>query len=99
MASTAVSMDPKAYLDIRPFLLEPAKEFHAAHARHLQIGEHEISRRRLKLLQRFFGASCATDLILLFLEERHQSASDVQFVIDDENAASGCHDLASISWG
>ena len=80
-------------------MLEAVKKFHAAHARHLQIGENEISRCRLHVLQRFFSASRTPDPLLLFLEERHQGAADVQLIIDDDNLASECHDLASISWG
>ena len=64
-------------LDLGPLLLQPANKFHASHARHLEIGENEISRTRLKLLQRFFGACRPADVIVPLLEKRHQGFANV----------------------
>src|SRR5690348_14744997 len=86
-------------LDLRPPLFKVAKKFHAAYAGHFKIGEDQINRGRLQLLHCLLRACGSAHLILFLLKQRHQGFPDVQLIVDDENAASRCHEVAPSSCG
>ncbi len=74
------------YLDVHPPSFELADEFHAAHARHLQIGHHHVERTPAKLRQRLNRTRAGVHFVLRRAQHVRDRFSRLRVVVNDQHA-------------
>ena len=72
-----------------------AADLHAAHARHHQVGNHQVRRPIAEELQAFFGIVGGAHVVALRGERGAQHPRNLRFVVDNQNSAR--HSLSSFS--
>ena len=83
------------HLNLRVQLLDLRQQFHAVHARHLQIGDHQVRLFLLNGLHGLFAVGRHPNLVSLALEQALAAHRQIDLVVDYEYALI-CHlDLPS----
>ncbi len=73
--------------------LELFGQFHAIHAGHLDVGEHDIKGLLTNLLQRFMGILCGGDQIAFLGENTVETLANNGVVIHNQNFTQCTHDF------
>ena len=63
------------------------QQLDAVHARHLEVGQHQVGRELLELAERLEAVGGGLDRVALVAQELGQRGARVDLVVDDQNVS------------